>query len=135
MYTLNFLKPDSTYEIKIAAQNSEGKSLQSQSIQADTPADVPDQVEGLEVTSHTDFTIAIKWTEPHDNGARVTGYTIEWEKLNPQSNLYETQESVEAVETYYAFTLENNLKPEITYRFRVSAVNSIGTGELSEPVS
>lgn len=59
-----------------------GKSLQSLALQADTPPDVPNQVEGLKVTSHTDFTISIAWDVPHDNGAKITGYVILWEKKN-----------------------------------------------------
>lgn len=38
------------------------------------------------------------------------------------------------MDTYHTFDLEDQLRPETTYRFRVQATNSIGSGEKSEEV-
>ena len=124
--TIEDLEPASTYEIRLQAQNKKGMGVESLALSVDTPPDVPDQIQNLRVTDYSDFTVSLEWDVPaNDYGAKVTGYTIVWEKFNSQTELVELKENVDLSDTSYTFTRDvDGIKPEIEYRFKVQAVNS-----------
>lgn len=67
--------------------------------------------------------VTVSWSAPADNGAPVTGYTVEITAPVTQSV------SLSAATTRYTFT---GLTNDTEYTFTVKAVNAIGAGEAAE---
>ncbi|MEX2601573.1 MAG: right-handed parallel beta-helix repeat-containing protein [Balneolaceae bacterium] len=76
--------------------------------------------------------VNLSWDEPADNGGEpITGYIVEY-SAGPNGNNWTVFQGESSSETSVTVTdLVNNIR----HRFRVSAVNSIGTGPASELVS
>jgi uncharacterized delta-60 repeat protein len=94
-----------------------------QSVQA-----APGQVQGLvAVPGYT--TVALSWSQPVSNGSPVTDYVVEFavDVLGPWTVF------VDGV-TAHTAAVVTGLSPETTYWFRVSAVNSAGSGPVSDSV-
>lgn len=81
------------------------------------------------ITDTTKHSISMTWTRPmYDGGADVTGYVVEILEEDSEQWYRATAKPIKSNE-YVATGLAANKK----YRFRVAAINSNGTGELSEP--
>lgn len=90
----------------------------------DTPA--PPSVP--RITDTTKHSIRITWTRPmYDGGSDVTGYIIEILEEGTEQWYRATQKILSSTE-YTVPGLTSTKK----YRFRVAAVNTMGTGEFSE---
>lgn len=74
-------------------------------------------------TSAGNGQVTVSWTAPADNGAPITGYTVEITAPVTQSV------SLSAATTRYTFT---GLTNDTEYTFTVKAVNAIGAGEAAE---
>lgn len=74
-------------------------------------------------TSAGNGQVTVSWTAPADNGAPVTGYTVEMTAPTTQSV------TLSAATTRYTFT---GLTNDTEYTFTVKAVNAIGAGEAAE---
>ena len=96
-------------------------------VSASAPASVPNSPTGLTATANEQTRIDLSWSAPSDDGgAAVTGYRIEistdgstWSDLVANTN---------STGTSYAHT---GLDPDNTRHYRVSAINSAGTGPTS----
>jgi len=133
-YSHRLLAPRTTRYYRVIAYNYIGYSEPSNISSATTKFKpvVPSVPTNLSATATSGTQINISWTTPDDDGgADIAGYRIE-------SSLYENMLWSDLVSdtgddetTYEAM----NLKPGSTRFYRVSAINSAGTGEASEKVS
>ena len=88
---------------------------------------VPEKVNGLIATARSGTQITLKWNDPTDGGQPISGYKIEtssdeisWTTLATHNGLSYTQLELTHGSTHY---------------YRVSAVNSLGAGQVSDVVS
>ena len=116
-----------SYEFRASASNSVGTGATSNVVSA-TPVTTPDAPSGL-TASAGDKRVVLSWSAPsNDGGADVTDYTIEyrtgsaWQKYTDGENT-----STSATVT--------GLTNGVSYEFRASASNSVGTGATSNVVS
>ena len=93
---------------------------------------VPGAPTGLTATASGTDTISLSWTAPADNGgSAITGYKIEVSTDNET-----TWSDLVADTTSTATTYEHTgLAASTTRHYRVSAINSIGTGTASDVVN
>ena len=87
----------------------------------------PDQVTGLVATAIGVSTIDLIWNTPSDGGVPITGYTIERE--SPIGDGFTILvANTGSTETTFEDT---DLMPNTQYNYRVSAINTVGTGLVS----
>jgi predicted phage tail protein len=119
------------YSYKVFAINSVGTSNSS-----NTGSAVPTQVSsapypptGLTANSASSTSISLSWIAPQNTGSSaITGYKIEY-KVGSGSY------SILVPNTSLATYLHTGLTTGTTYTYRVSAINSIGTGVPSNEAS
>ena len=93
-----------------------------------TAAVVPGAPTGLSVTENGATAVDLSWTAPADNGGRIiSGYKIEWSAAGsaPWTAVVATTGS--AATTYS----NTGLTAGTTHHYRVFAINSVGTGAVS----
>ena len=118
------LAPATTRHYRVSAINPIGRGPNSNVASATTDAIAPDPPTNLTATAVSPTQIDLAWRAPtYDGGAPVTSYRIEvsedgdeWTDLEPSTGSNATS---------YAHT---GLKPGSTRYYRVSAMNSAGTG-------
>ena len=92
-----------------------------------TTATAPAAPTGLTATANGQTQIDLSWTAPSDNGgAAVTGYRIEVSADG--SNWSDLEANTDSLSTTYSHT---GLTAGSTRHYRVSAINSVGTGSTS----
>jgi hypothetical protein len=119
------------YQVRAVNANGEGEwSIIHASI-----VGAPDRPIITNVTSNTvdssTSDITVTWNPPNDNGAPITGYTLEWSTDPDFGSGSTTSVSLGNVTTY---TLPGAANGQI-YWFRVLATNSRGDSPWSDPVS
>ena len=121
-YTDTGLTTTQQYNYRISAINIYGTGQPGAQAFA-TASDVPSQVTGLTATPSINYTIDLSWTTPNGNGYPVNGYKIE-------RNIANAGWVILVANT--ASTITNyddiNLTENISYQYRVSAINFVGTG-------
>ena len=130
-YTHRDLSAGTTRHYRVRAITRAGHSEWSNTARATTEVTVPSRPTGLRVTPsglRGSGQLLLTWSAPSDDGgSAITGYRIErspngntgWIILVPSTNSTTT--------TY----LDTRLRPATTWFYRVSAVNSQGTGPAS----
>ncbi|MDH5431717.1 MAG: fibronectin type III domain-containing protein [Nitrosopumilus sp.] len=121
-----------SYAFKINAVNSIGQSPDS-NVDSATPSKsavstIPNQVRGV-VAIPSSGQIFLSWIEPSDNGSPITSYRITVNEKG--STTLTTYPNIGDTTTATILGLKNN----VSYDFKVSAVNSIGIGKESKAVS
>ncbi len=128
-YAHENLKPETTHYYRVSAINSVGGGAPSNIDSATTDAlMVADSPTGLSATASGATIINLSWKAPSDNGgAVILGYKIE---VSPDgtSGWTDLVANTASKSTTYA---HENLKPETTHYYRVSTINSVGTGNPS----
>jgi hypothetical protein len=127
-YEDSSVDPGQEYNYRVSAINSVGTGSASTADSATTDATAPGAPTGLSATANGHDQIDLSWTAPASTGgASITGYKIERESPtgNGFSNLVADTSSTD---TTYSDT---SLDPETEYNYRVSAINSAGTGSAS----
>ena len=95
---------------------------------AQTPQ-VPDQPVGVTASAISPTSIILNWSPPQNNGGSpITGYQIDY-RVAPNT-VYTSLATLNNVTTY----THTNLITGKTYIYRVSAINTIGTGSPSPEV-
>jgi uncharacterized repeat protein (TIGR02543 family) len=124
--TVTGLTRTTSYIFKVAAVTTVGTgSYSTTSTAVSTAAAVPGAPTGLAATSNADAQSVVSWTAPSDNGgAAITSYKVEYSSDGTNFNTATTA----ATGTSYTVT---GLTNGTTYTFRVSAINSAGTGSAS----
>lgn len=126
------LTNDASYAFKINAVNALGPSPDS-NVDSATPskstvATVPNQVRGV-VGIPSNGQIFLSWIEPSDNGASITSYRV---MVNEKgSTVSTTYPNIGDVTKTTILGLKNN----VSYEFKISAVNSVGIGKESKSIS
>ena len=131
-YTHTGLNPGSRRYYRVAAINDEGTGPFSRTANAVTAAAEPGAPTSLTATKIGQRQINLAWRPPLlDGGSRITGYKIEYSTTGgpPWNTLVANTNSV--LTTYS----DRGLDPATTRHYRVSAVNSVGTGLPSTPAS
>ena len=95
------------------------------------PAGTPSAPEKLHYTDRSKTTISLAWEPPRtDGGSPIRGYYVE--KMRSDSNEFEVANRKIFPEC--CGTLEN-LSENHEYQFRVKAVNEVGDGDPSKPIT
>ena len=121
-----------SYAFKINAVNSVGQSSDS-NIDSATPTEStftkkPNQVRGVS-TIPSNEQVFLSWIEPSDNGSPITSYRV---LINEKgSNIITTYPNIGDTTK----TTISGLKNNVTYEFKISAVNAVGIGKESKLVS
>lgn len=95
---------------------------------------VPDIPTSLTLVTRSDSKLEIKWTTPEDRGGiKLTGFNIYMATAHGEfSKVGSAPSTTNPTITYHT---ETTLTPGETYRFKVSAVNFVGEGEISDSIS
>lgn len=94
---------------------------------------VPAQVTGLTTTAQSTSAIDLSWTIPDDGGSAITGYKIEITTHTSActGGSWGTEQASHGTNSYSDTSLTINT----CYSYRVSAINSVGTGAVSSASS
>ena len=126
-YSHTGLTAGTTRHYRVSAINSVGTGTASSTANATTPTE-PGAPTGLTATASGTSRINLTWTEPSDDGdASITGYTIEVSP-NGSSGWSNLVGNTNNTTTTYSHT---GLSTGTTRHYRVSAINSVGTGTAS----
>ena len=128
-YTHGNLAPNTTRHYRVSAINSNGTSGPSNVARATTGAvaGAPSPPRNLRATADGETAIDLAWTEPADTGnSKITGYKIE---VSTNGSTWTTRvASTGNTDLTYKHT---GLSAGTTRHYRVSAINSSGTGKPS----
>ena len=126
-YRVRGLQEGSEYMFRVAAVNAAGQGIfsnPSELVLAATPTTLPGPP-FPKVNDVTDTTVSLSWVAPDsDGGSKIKGYVIEKQEEGKEE--WEKAISRELRSTDFTVT---DLKQGATYKFRVTAVNSAGSGE------
>ena len=137
--TLSGLTKETVYEVQVRATNHEGDgkwSLGITRLTADKDYDEPPgRVYRLNAVGVSETQIDLSWDIPFDGGSTpITGYKIEISENGETDSAGEFTSS-ETMNTNNASYSFEDLSHGVTRYYRVSAVNSVGTGKPSAIVS
>lgn len=126
------LTNEASYAFKINAVNALGQSPDS-NVDSATPskssiATVPNQVRGV-TGIPSNGQVFLSWIEPSDNGSPITSYRITVNEKG--STVSTTYPNIGDVTKTTILGLQNN----VSYEFKISAVNSVGIGKESSKIS
>ncbi|MCH9029521.1 MAG: fibronectin type III domain-containing protein [Bacteroidetes bacterium] len=127
-YSDSTLSTGNTAEYRVSAINSIGTGVASDTASA-TTFTVPAKPTALSATAGN-TQVSLSWTAPNNGGSAITDYTVEF-KLSTDSTFATFNDGVSTATTATVTGLTNGL----SYDFRVSAINSIGTGAVSDTAS
>ncbi|XP_017858644.1 PREDICTED: fibronectin type-III domain-containing protein 3A isoform X4 [Drosophila arizonae] len=115
---LRNLTPYTRYYLRVLASNAAGAGPVTDAVCVSTPAAVPGapQMLGYEFTSQE---VTLNWTTPASHGADISNYNIEY-----------GERTIATPDACTRYTV-TGLTPETSYKFRVQAVNAIGSGLFS----
>ena len=91
----------------------------------------PDAPTGVEAMTVSDTEITVTWGAPDDNGAAITSYMVERGVMGADSTMTWTAVDPAHTDTDTMY-MDMGLMPKTTYYYRVSAMNSVGTGDMSD---
>ncbi|MDE2870953.1 MAG: fibronectin type III domain-containing protein [Gemmatimonadota bacterium] len=130
-YSHTGLSAGDTRHYRVFAINEWGRGESSNIAHATTDATVPDPPRNLSADATGQTRIDLDWDPPAgDGGSEVTGYRIE---VSPNGHTWsDLERNTGRTTTRYAHT---GLDPGSTRHYRVSAINSVGTGEASDTAS
>ncbi len=128
--TTNFSAGD-TIDVRVRAKNSVGSSAPG-TVEMITIPDTPGQVSDLAVTVSAVGQLTATWSAPAANGSAITSYELQ-RRLSTGS--WGTPADVTIVDPATSPTVVSSLTPNLTYVFRVRAVNAVGNGAWSSDMS
>ncbi len=131
-YSDTSLQPVTTRHYRVSAINTAGTGDSSNVALATTDAAAPGAPTSLTATASGATRIDLQWTAPSSNGgASISGYGIEW-SADGNAPWAELVANTGNVNTSYSDT---SLQPVTTRHYRVSAINTAGTGDSSNVAS
>ncbi len=129
-YLHSGLQSNTTFYYQVRAVNATGPSEPSNEA-TETTGDVttaPGAPTGLTATAQGMDRINLSWTAPANNGnSAITGYKIEYSD-DAEATWTDLVADTDNTSTTYADT---GLDPATTRHYRVSAINAVGTGPVS----
>ena len=139
LFAVAGLSASTTYRFRVSARNANGVGVPSAVLEATTPAGPPGAPTGLTATAHGATQIDLSWTAPaNDGGAAITDYKIEVcarataPECDTDAEWSELDSATVSTDTAYAHT---GLTLGTTRHYRISAINSAGTGDASAVAS
>ena len=97
------------------------------------PAVVPGMPMNVTATATSDTEITVTWGSPADNGgADITGYMVESAYMMADDTMSEWMDVDPAYSGMMMEYMDTGLMPMTKYYYRVSAMNSVGTGMMSD---
>src|SRR5439155_1041685 len=131
-YSDTGLTHTTTYTYRVSAINSAGTGSPSSVASATTLAAAPSSPTGLAATAASSSQISLTWTAPADNGgSAITGYKIE-RSTDGGTTCTTLVANTGSTATSYSDTV---LTHATAYTYRLSAINSAGTGSPSASAS
>ena len=128
-HTHTGLLAGSTRHYRVSAINRVGVGEPSRVVGAKTESSVPGAPTALSAQAVGTSRIDLSWTAPdHDGGERITGYRIE---ISANEGVSWSDEVANTNNPATRFTDVTDLEPGATRHYRVSAINSLGTGAPS----
>ena len=126
-YVLTGLAVGTQYDIEVRAVTAAGDGPWSATIRGATASTSPGPPTGLMATANGQTRIDLSWTAPSiDGGSDITGYRLEVSQDG--SSWSDLVSNTRSTATRYAHT---GLRGGSTRHYRVSAINSAGTGPVS----
>lgn len=132
-YSDSGLVSSTTYSYRVSAINSIGTSMPSNVASATTGTQMfpPQPPTNLSATATSSSQINLSWNAPgNDGGSQIIGYKIERSTIGGAWSTIVSNTG--STSTTYA---DNGLLPLMTYSYRVSAINGIGTSSPSNTAS
>jgi len=130
-YSDTTLSPNTTRHYRVSAINDAGDGPASNVASATTSGTVPGRPVNLTAEAQDTAQIDLRWRAPDDDGgSAIIGYRIE--VSDDARSWVDLERSTGNAETEYSHT---NLSPGSTRYYRVSAINSVGTGGPSRLAS
>ena len=127
-YSHTGLSAGTTRHYRVSAINSAGTGAASSTANATTPTE-PGAPTGLTATASGTTAINLTWNAPSDDGgASISGYKIEVSSNGSSSSWSDLVANTNNTTTTYSHT---GLSAGTTRHYRVSAINSVGTGTAS----
>jgi hypothetical protein len=127
-FSITSLTNGTSYDVRVRSVFDSQTGAATESVAAvPTAATRPDKITSLSASS-TPALVELTWTVPNDNNATITDYKVEVSEDGANWTLVEDGVS-DAVTVSVT-----GLSQKIDYLFRVSAINSIGTSDPSDPV-
>ena len=127
-YSHTGLSPGSTRRYRVSAINQVGVGAPSLVARATTQGSVPGRPTSLTARADGTSRITLSWQAPaSDGGSRVRGYRIEVSETGGGAWSDLVANTFNANRTY----VHTGLGPATTRHYRVSAINSLGTGDPS----
>ena len=128
-YAHTGLAAGTTRHYRVSAINANGTGLPSRTADATTGTTVPGAPASLTATASGSTTIDLSWSAPaSDGGSAITNYKIE-DSSDGGSTWFDLAVAIPSTDTTYAHT---GLAAGTTRHYRVSAINSVGTGLSSD---
>ena len=125
-YTVTGLTNGTSYQFRVSAVTAAGIGAATEPVLA-TPATTPSAPTALTTTPGDKF-VTLGWVAPSSNGgSAITTYVVEQSTDGTSWS--------ESLRTTALTATVTGLTPRVTYRFRVAAVNVVGTGSFSGIVS
>lgn len=117
------------YNFRVSATNAIGTGIPSSPVTATPALSTPTAPQGLVATSGENTQSVLTWSAPlSDGGASVIDYVVEYKLATEPTTWSLWSDGVSATPGATITGLVNGSE----YHFRVSAVNSVGTGVLSD---
>ena len=115
------------YRYRVRSTNPVGESAPSNIVTATTPAGVPATPTNL-TAGATDTIITLNWGTPANGGSEITSYQIERSEGGGAFAPITPDPALAGDATSYT---DIGLSPVTQYSYRVSAINTIGTGDFA----
>ncbi len=130
--TVTGLTNDLEYDFRVSAVNSVGTGTASSTVSVTPALSAPSAPQNLSTSIGTSGRVGLTWSAPLSNGgASITDYIVEY-KLASEPITWTTFSDGTSTSTSATVT---GLTNDLEYDFRVSAVNSVGTGTASSTAS
>ena len=131
-YTDSTVSPENSYVYRVKAINPAGTSPQSNYVNVDTPAALPDAPTGLTATSVSHESVTLGWDDPGDDS--ITGYMVLRRNVETQDPGVFTTINSNTGSAATSYT-DSTVNPETRYTYRVKAINPAGTSPQSNYVN
>ena len=121
------LASETTYEVRVAAENENGRGAWTESEGATLPPGVPEAPENVQVGGQREG-LVVSWDAPPDGDSPIRLYRVQWTRLDEAfSDVRE--ELADSTDTSAEIS---GLASETTYEVRVAAENENGRGAWTD---